>query len=107
MLDSSFIFVYFDPNIGTSGQFVSWGRDLDLKTTGQLFRRYDVFDLVWNSTIYESVQISTGQITKSFNLTMISNDEDIRISGTAVFSFRKSPVSEKWRIIKWKDESNL
>lgn len=107
LLDSSFIFVYFDPNIGTSGQFVSWGRDLDLLTTGRLFRRFDVIDLVWNSTIYESVQLSTGQITKSFNLTMIAKDEDIRISGTAVFNFRKSPVLEKWRIIKWKDESNL
>jgi len=107
LLDSSFVFVYFDPNIGTSGQFVSWGRDLDLQTTGRLFRRFDVIDLVWNSTIYESVQLTTGQITKSFNLTMIAKDEDIRISGAAVFSFRKSPVSEKWRILKWKDESNL
>ena len=107
ILDSSFVFVYFDPNIGTSGQFVSWGRDLDLKTTGQMFRRFDVIDLVWNSTIFQSVQETTGQITKSFNLTMITKDDDIRISGAAVFSFRKSPVSEKWRMIKWKDESDL
>lgn len=107
ILDSSFVFAYFDPNIGTSGQFVSWGRDLDLKTTGRIFRRFDVIDLVWNSTIFQSVQETTGQITKSFNLTMIAKDDDIRISGAAVFSFRKSPVSEKWRIVKWKDESNL
>ncbi len=107
LLDSSFIFVYFDPNLGTSGQFVSWGRDLDLRTTARMFRNFDVIDLIWNSTIYESVEKNTGEITKSFNLTMIAKDEDIRISGLAVFSFRRSPSTGKWRIIKWKDESNL
>ena len=107
LLDSSFIFVYFDPNLGTSGQFVSWGRDIDLRTTARLFRNFDVIDLIWNSTIYESVQENTGEITKSFNLTMLTKDEDIRISGLAVFSFRKSPATGKWLIVRWKDESNL
>jgi len=107
LLDSSFIFVYFDPNLGTSGQFVSWGRDIDLRTTARLFRNFDVIDLIWNSTIYESVQENTGEITKSFNLTMLTKDEDIRISGLAVFRFRKSPATGKWLIVRWKDESNL
>ena len=107
LLDSSFVFFYFDPNIGTSGQFVSWGRDLDLKTTGRLFSRFNLIDLVWNSTIYESVQEFTGEITKTFNLTMFTRDEDLRISGTAVFDFRKNPTSGKWKITRWKDESNL
>ena len=107
LLDSSFIFVYFDPNLGTSGQFVSWGRDIDLRTTARLFRNFDVIDLIWNSTIYESVQENTGEITKSFDLTMLTKDEDIRISGLAVFSFRRSPVTGKWLIVRWKDESNL
>ncbi len=107
LLDSSFIFYYFDPNIGTTGQFVSWGRDLDLKTTGKLYRSFNVIDLVWNTTIYESVQESTAEITKTFNLTLFSNDEGLRINGTAVFSFRKNPSSGIWRINRWKDESNL
>jgi hypothetical protein len=107
LLDSSFIFVYFDPSLGTSGQFVSWGRDLDLKTTGRLFRRFDVIDLVWNSTIYESVQEATAELSKSFDLTLMTSQEDIRITGNAVFSFRKSPYDHKWRIVRWKDESNL
>lgn len=107
LLDSSFIFFYFDPNVGTSGQLVSWGRDLDLKTTGRLFRRFNVIDLVWNSTIYESVQDLTGEITTTFNLTMLAADDEVRISGTAVFGFKKSGSSGKWRITKWKDESNL
>ncbi len=107
LLDSSFIFVYFDPSLGTSGQFVSWGRDMDLKTTGRLFRRFDVIDLVWNSTIYESVQEATAELSKSFDLTLMTSQEDIRITGNAVFSFRKSPYDHKWRIVRWKDESNL
>ncbi len=107
LLDSNFIFVYFDPSLGTSGQFVSWGRDLDLKTTGRLFRRFDIIDLVWNSTIYESVQEETAELSKSFDLTLMTSQENIRITGNAVFSFRKSPYDHKWRIIRWKDESNL
>jgi len=107
LLDSNFIFVYFDPGLGTSGQFVSWGRDLDLKTTGRLFRQFDVIDLVWNSTVYTNVQEFTADLSKSFDLTLITGDEDFRITGNAVFSFRKSPYDHKWRIVRWRDESNL
>lgn len=107
LLDSSFIFYYFDPDISTSGQLVSWGRDLDLKTTGTLFRRFNVIDLIWNSTIFESVQESTADITKTFNLTLFSKDEGLQINGTAVFSFKKNLSSGKWKINRWKDESNL
>ena len=46
LLDSSFVFVFFDPNQGTSGMFVSWGRDVDLQTTGRLFRNFDVIDFI-------------------------------------------------------------
>ena len=107
LLDSNFIFVYFDPSLGTSGQFVSWGRDLDLKTTGKLFRQFDVIDLVWNSTVYANVQKTTADLSKSFDLTLMTGDEDFRITGNAVFSFRRSPYDQKWRIVRWKDESNL
>ena len=39
LLDSSFIFIYYDPNVETSGRFVNWGRDTDLRTTGRLVPR--------------------------------------------------------------------
>jgi len=107
LLDSAFIFVYFDPNQGTSGQFISWGRDVDLRTTGRLFRVFDVIDLIWNATVFEDLGETNAKVSKSFNLALISGQTELRVSGNAVFYFRKSVADGKWRIIKWKDESNL
>lgn len=107
ILDSSFVFIYFDPNIESSGRFVSWGRDVDLKTTGRLFRNFDVIDLIWNSTIYQFDDEDRSEVSKSFNLSLIKNDETLNITGNAIFIFKKSQYDGKWRIIQWKDESDL
>jgi len=106
VLDSSFLFVYYDPNIGASGQFVSWGRDVDLETTGKLFRFFQVVDLHWNSTLYEMLEGDKGEISKGFNLTLVGEDTDYNISGRALFSFRRC-ADERWRITRWKDESDI
>ena len=107
LLDSSFVFIYFDPNLESSGRFVSWGRDIDLKTTGRLFRNFDVIDLIWNSTIYSFNEEDRAEYSKSFNLSLIKNNETLNISGNAIFIFEKSEFDEKWRIVQWKDESDL
>ena len=107
LLDSYFVFIYFDPNLESSGRFVSWGRDIDLKTTGRLFRNYDVIDLIWNSTIYSFNEEDRAEYSKSFYLSFIKNNETVNISGNAIFIFKKSEYDEKWRIIQWKDESDL
>ncbi len=107
LLDSSFIFIYFDPNEESSGRFISWGRDIDLKTTGRLFRNYDVIDLIWNSTIYSFDEENRAEYSKSFNLSLMKDNETIHISGNAIFLFKKSNFENKWRIAQWKDESDL
>jgi hypothetical protein len=106
LLDTAFLFIYYDFYEGTSGQYVSWGRDIDLKTTGRLFRHYQVIDLVWNETLYESQTEESGDLGKSFNLTLIGQNSDYKLSGKAIFSFRKCQ-DEKWRITRWKDESDV
>ena len=105
LLDSSFVFVFFDPNQGTSGMFVSWGRDVDLQTTGRLFRNFDIIDLHWNSTIYSFEEENTAELSKSFYLNLSGAFADFRISGNAIFSFRKCSFDDKWRITRWKDET--
>ena len=107
VLDSSFTFIYFDPNLESSGRFVSWGRSEDLKTTGRLFRNFDVIDLVWNSTIYSFDEDSRAEYSRSFNLTLIRDSESINISGNAIFIFTRNEYDNKWRILQWKDESDL
>ncbi len=106
LLDTAFIFVFFDPNEGTSGRFVSWGREVDLKTTGNLFRHFEMIDLVWNTTLYAWASDRTGEISKSFTLMLIGRDSDISLTGTALFSFRRCS-DMKWRITRWKDESDI
>lgn len=105
-IDTSFLFVYFDPSQGSSGQLVSWGREEDLLTTGRLFRHFQVIDLVWNETIYETQKETVSEISKGFDLTLTGDQTSYMISGRAVFTFRKSGDA-KWRISRWKDESDI
>jgi len=107
LLDSSFVFVYFDPNLGSSGRFVSWGRDVDLKTTGRLFRNFDTITLTWNSTIYEINDGKTAELSKTLKLNLFGKAGDFSLSGNAIFSFKKCGYDGKWRITRWKDESQM
>ncbi len=106
LLDTAFIFVYYDPDETSSGRFVSWGRDDDLKTSGRLFRHFNVIDLVWNATIYGWQDDSTGTICKGFQLNLTGADSDYSLTGRAVFSFRHCRDG-RWRITRWKDESDI
>lgn len=111
LLDSSFVFIYFDPNQDPSGRFVSWGRDVDLRATGRLFRNFNIIDLIWNSTIVDTIYDINGEFRaetfRTFNLTLITNEESFNITGVAVFNFKKCDYDNKWRITLWKDESDL
>lgn len=107
VLDSSFVFFFFDPTQEASSMIQSWGRNDDLRTTGRLFRNFDVIDLIWNTTIYSIEDVTQAELSKSFELTLIKQNETINITGNAIFVFRKSSYDNKWRILQWKDESDL
>lgn len=106
LLDTAFVFEYFDPEVGTSGQNISWTRDTELRTTGRLFRHFQVIDLIWHSTIYELTSEDTSKISKQFDLTLISEETDYHVTGRAEFTLKKC-WDERWRIKRWKDESEL
>lgn len=114
VIDSNFIFYYFDPNLDNSGRYVNWGRDTDLKTTGRLFRAFDMINLVWESSIYEdTLAVDKNQeptkieIIKRFSLKLVSSSEELDYDfwGKAIFTFTKNPYDQKWRILRWQDES--
>lgn len=105
LMDTAFQFVYFDPDEETSGLFKSWGRDTDLRITGRMFRHFQVIDLVWTTTLFEIRSETTGEMSKGFDLTLVAEDFDYKLSGKAVFSFRKC-LDDKWRITRWKDDSD-
>ena len=102
LFDTSFVFLYFDPDIGGAGGYDYWGRDTELRTTGRLFRAFDHFTLVWNATIATDTS-QTGEIslTKTFDLSI---GGEFFLSGNAVFDFVGDPAGT-WRISRWQDES--
>ncbi|MFQ5708360.1 MAG: hypothetical protein ACE5HO_12965 [bacterium] len=107
VLDKSFIFEYFDPNLEPSGGFLTWGRDVDLMTTGQLFRSFEVIDLIWLNTIFQVRQNNQEKIFIRFNLNLFGPEFNFILTGTAIFTFAKNEEDGKWRIVRWKDESDL
>jgi hypothetical protein len=113
LLDSSFVFQYFDPDQGASGIFVSWTREVDLQTTGRLFRAFDVIGLEWLNTISSCRDDNSCRneneetLTKSFQLELASREFHFSVSGLAAFTFRRSPTDKKWRIQLWLDKSDL
>lgn len=105
LLDTNFIFTYYDPEIGTSGQNVTWTRDTELRTTGRLFRYFDVIDLIWHSSIYE-IEGKESKVNKAFDLTLVSSESNYHITGRAEFTFKQC-WDGKWRITQWVEESTL
>ena len=107
LLDSGFVFEFFDPTIGESGAFESWGRDVELRTTGGLFRAFDAIELMWLNVIYQNTISDKEEIQyRSFRLTLIGSDLSITLQGYAIFTFRLG-ADGKWRIKRWVDETHL
>jgi len=107
LLDSSFVFVYFDPNLGSSGLYASWNRDVELRTTGRLFRNFETLTLIWDSTIYETQDGTSAELAKTLHLQLFGSRGEFNLTGNAIFNMRKSSYDQKWRITRWKDESQM
>lgn len=106
LLDTSFIFKYYNSDKGTSGELETWYKDTDLYITGQLFRHFQIIDLIWNTNLYEWSDEDVGEISRSYSLTLIGEDVDHKLSGRATFSFKKG-IDQRWRITDWKDDSDI
>ena len=106
LLDSSFTFQYFNPDIGESGAFDSWHRTLELKTTGQLLRSFETIDLTWYRIFFES-EVVNGEkkIYRDFRLLLANGDDNISLYGSALFTLVQG-ADDKWRIKLWVDETN-
>lgn len=107
LLDSAFVFQYFDPEQGPSGLFVSWTRETDLQTTGSLLRAFDIINLEWLNTVYSLREGEDEILAKSFRLDLSSADAGFTASGFAIFTFRFNDRDRKWRVVRWVDESQL
>ena len=102
LLDKNYSFIYRDYDLGVD---LSWGRDEDMKVTNGLFQNSQKLDLIWNNIV--SITDDSTNIIRGFNLTVTFNPTDIVfIEGRVNLNLIKDN-NEKWRILRWIDESNF
>jgi hypothetical protein len=105
LLSSDFTFTYRDYE---NGYDVNWGRDEEMRTTNGLFENSQRLDLIWNNIVTSTVDSLDANIVRSFNLNITFNPTDVvRIDGRVNLSLKQDPVSNKWHITRWLDESNF
>ncbi len=105
LIDENFIFTYRDYDQGVD---VSWGRDEEMKTTYGLFQNSQRLDLIWNNIVLSTIDSSSANIVRGFNLTITFSPTDIeRLDGRVNMTLTKNPQTSKWLITRWIDESNF
>jgi len=108
LIDSTFLFLSkdFSTNPVTD---LTWGRDIDLKTTAALFRHYQTLNLVWGGTIFEdyldddSTEVELKQV---FQLTLNGGIDLPTLNGEALFNLTRKP-SGIWKITRWEDQATF
>jgi hypothetical protein len=105
LIDPSFVFVFRNYDLGVD---ITWGRDDEMRTTFGLFQNVQKLDLIWNTIVSASAESTTVNVVRSFNLTLVFNPSDIeRIDGYANLTLQRARVTDPWRIVRWRDESNF
>ncbi len=102
LLDKEFTFSFRNYDLGVD---VSWGRDEEMKVTYGLFQNAQRLDLIWNNII--TITGDSTSIIRSFNLTITFNPTDIIYVDGRVNLLLKKGEDDKWRILRWVDESNF
>lgn len=102
ILDPNFIFSFRDYNLGVD---YNWGRDEEMKVTYGLFQNTQRLDLIWNNIV--SITGDSTRIIRSFNLTITFNPTDILYVDGRVNLELKKDKENRWRILRWYDESNF
>jgi len=103
--DFSFIFRDYDRNLD-----VTWSRAEDLNSTYNLFVQSQDIQLSWNNIVLQSVNPdrTRAQIVRRFNLLVVINSNDIiRTDGSANFVLARADSTMPWKLLQWRDESEL
>ncbi len=107
LIDNSFLFI--SKNYSTDPVTdITWGRDIDIKTTVGLFRHFQTINLLWGGTIYQyySNDSTVAEIKKTFQLTLNGGKDIPALNGEALFYINKEE-SGIWRITRWEDLSTF
>ena len=105
LLDPNFVFVYRNYELGID---IAWGRDDEMRTTYGLFQNTQKIDLIWNNITSSAEDSTQIVVVRGFNLSIVFNPNDVeRVDGYSNLTFIRSRVSDPWRIVRWRDESNF
>ena len=107
LIDSSFVFVYVDFDTGVERE---WGFGQELESTRRLFENSVEIQLQWRQIITRQVY-NDGRnaiAVRGFNLTVgLDNGEVFRGDGNVNFLLSRADTTRAWRLIRWRDESEL
>lgn len=107
LIDSSFVFIYNDFDTGIERE---WGFGQELETTRRLFESTIEVKLQWNQIISRQIyEEGTRAIAvRGFNLSVgLDNGEVFRGDGNVNFLLARPDTTLAWRLIRWRDESEL
>ncbi len=107
LIQSDFTFAYhdFDSNVD-----VSWGRDVEMNSTYNLFTQSEDIQLQWNNIItqVQDSMSTKAQVVRRFDLAIVLKNSDVlHTDGAANFLLSRSDSTKPWRLIRWRDESNF
>ena len=104
LLAHDFVFTYRDYERRVDE---NWGRDEEMRITWHLFQNASALNLVWNNIVGFSGDSLRSSVTRSFNLTVTFNPNDVvRVDGRVSLDLRRAAAADPWKITLWKDESN-
>ena len=107
LIQSDFTFTYHDFNNNVD---VSWGRDVELNSTYNMFTQSEDIQLQWNNIVTQ-VEDSTStkaQVVRRFDLAIVLKNSDVlHTDGAANFLLSRADSTKPWRLQRWRDESNF
>ncbi len=107
LIDPAFRFTYRDPELNTD---ISWGRTEELYSTTRLFESARDIQLQWNQVIerFENGDRTQAQVFRRFNLYVVLNDaSSYRTDGATNFILTRADSTAPWRLVAWRDESEI
>lgn len=107
LIHPDFIFSYRDQEQNVD---INWGRAEEMNATSRLFQNSRDIQLQWNNIIdrVDSANQLETRIVRRFNLTVLLDGADLfRTDGAAVFTLNRTDTTSNWRLIRWRDESDI
>lgn len=106
LLDSAFAFVYYDDGAQVERQ---WTFTQDIEATRRLFAAAREVRLRWNAVLLLDSTATSATVVRGFDLavTLAQDGTDVRTRGNVNFTLTRGAAGQPWRLLRWRDESEL